>query len=56
MNAGEIVGLLADPDRRRVVAAMILGATTSDDIARTAGLDTRDSRHVAVCTWSGVCR
>ena len=41
MNAGEIVGLLADPDRRRVVAAMILGASTSDDIARTAGLDAR---------------
>src|SRR3954447_1807297 len=41
VNAGEIVGLLADADRRRVVAAMILGATTADDIARTAGLDTR---------------
>ena len=41
MNAGEIVGLLADPDRRRVVAAMILGASTGDDIARTAGLDAR---------------
>jgi len=41
MNAGEIVGLLADADRRRVVAAMILGASTSDDIARTAGLDAR---------------
>ena len=41
VNAGEIVGLLADPDRRRVVAAMILGATTAEDIARTAGLDAR---------------
>lgn len=41
MNAGEIVGLLADADRRRVVAAMILGASTSDDIGRTAGLDAR---------------
>jgi hypothetical protein len=41
VNAGEIVGLLADPDRRRVVAAMVLGAATSDDIARTAGLDAR---------------
>src|SRR3954464_4410042 len=41
MNAGEIVGLLADPDRRRVIAAMILGASTGDDIARSAGLDAR---------------
>ena len=41
MNAGDIVGLLADADRRRVVAAMILGATTSPDIARSAGLDGR---------------
>lgn len=41
MNAGEIVGLLADADRRRVVAAMVLGATTAGDIARTAGLDAR---------------
>ena len=41
MNAGEIVGLLADGDRRRVVAAMILGAGTADDIGRTAGLDAR---------------
>jgi len=40
-TAAEIVGLLADPDRRRVVAAMVLGASTADDIARTAGLDAR---------------
>ncbi len=41
MNAGEIVGLLADADRRRVFAAMVLGASTVDDLARTAGLDAR---------------
>ena len=41
MNAEEIVGLLADGDRRRVVAAMILGADTAPDIARSAGLDVR---------------
>jgi hypothetical protein len=41
VNAGDIAGLLADADRRRVVAAMILGATTAADIARTAGLDAR---------------
>jgi len=41
VTAADIAGLLADADRRRVVAAMILGATTPDDIARTAGLDVR---------------
>jgi len=41
VNAEEIVGLLADGDRRRVVAAMILGADTAPDIARSAGLDVR---------------
>lgn len=41
VNAREIVGLLADADRRRVVAAMILGASTVDDIQRTAGVGLR---------------
>lgn len=41
MNAREIVGLLADSDRRRVVAAMILGASGVDDLQRTAGLELR---------------
>jgi hypothetical protein len=37
----ELVGLLADPDRRRVFAALVLGATTLDDVRRTAALDVR---------------
>ncbi|MEM7275130.1 MAG: DUF2087 domain-containing protein [Actinomycetota bacterium] len=41
LSAGRLVGLLAGPERRRVVAAMILGATSRDDIAAQAGLDTR---------------
>jgi hypothetical protein len=41
VTPADIAGLLADADRRRVVAAMILGASTPDDIARTAGLDAR---------------
>jgi hypothetical protein len=41
VTPADIAGLLADADRRRVVAAMILGASTSHDIARTAGLDAR---------------
>jgi hypothetical protein len=41
VSSADIVGLLADGDRRRVFAAMVLGASTADDIARTAGLDVR---------------
>ena len=41
MDAAEIVGLLADPGRRRLVAAMVLGASTVDDLTRAAGLDLR---------------
>jgi DNA-binding transcriptional ArsR family regulator len=39
LDAGALVGLLADEDRRRVVAALVLGAATVDDVARQAGLD-----------------
>ena len=41
MPAAEIVGLLADGDRLRVVAALVLGATTTEEVARIAGLDLR---------------
>jgi hypothetical protein len=41
MPAAEIVGLLADGDRLRVVAALVLGATSTEDVARTAGVDLR---------------
>jgi hypothetical protein len=40
-EARELVGLLADDDRRRVVAHLVLGATTLDDVRRTTGLDAR---------------
>jgi hypothetical protein len=39
--ARDLVGLLADDDRRRVFAALVLGATDLDDVRRTTGLDTR---------------
>ncbi|QXG77061.1 DUF2087 domain-containing protein [Modestobacter sp. L9-4] len=42
MEAGTIVGLLADPVRLRVVAALALGATTIEDVARTADLSLKD--------------
>lgn len=39
MDARTLVGLLAEPDRRAVAAAMILGATERADIAASAGVD-----------------
>ncbi len=41
LTAERLVGLLAEPERRRIVAALILGAIELDDIATTAGIDTR---------------
>ena len=42
LTAERLVGLLAEPERRRIVAALILGAIIElDDIATTAGIDTR---------------
>ncbi len=43
MRADQLVGLLAEPERRQVFAALVLGATTLDDIARTSGLSTRET-------------
>ena len=39
MSAPTIAGLLADEERRRVFAAVALGATTADEIADRAGLE-----------------
>jgi hypothetical protein len=41
-DAATIAGLLADEGRRRVVAALVLGASTVDDIRRITGLTTRE--------------
>ena len=38
LDAAALVGLLADEDRRRVVAAVVLGAKTIDDLGRVAAL------------------
>ena len=40
-EARELVGLLADDDRRRVFAALVLGASDADEVRRMAGLDAR---------------
>jgi hypothetical protein len=41
LDAGELVGLLADDDRRKVVAALVLGASTTAEIAAATSLDLR---------------
>jgi len=41
LDAATLVGLLADRDRRQVIAALILGASTVEDIKASTMLDTR---------------
>lgn len=41
LNADELVGLLAEPDRRRVVAALILSSGDLSEIAAATGLGLR---------------
>jgi hypothetical protein len=40
-DAATIVGLLADDDRRRVFAALVLGASTLEDLRASTGLSSR---------------
>ncbi|MCW2741161.1 MAG: uncharacterized protein JWR45_1583 [Blastococcus sp.] len=42
MDAATIVGLLADPARLKVVAALALGAGTIEEVAAASGLPLRD--------------
>jgi len=42
IDAGTIVGLLADPTRLRVVAALTLGAGTLEEVAEAADLPLKD--------------
>lgn len=41
LDSSTICGLLAEPDRRTVLAALILGSSDLESIATTSGLDTR---------------
>ena len=41
MTPDFLVGLLAEPDRLRVAAALVLGARTAGDVAAATGLDDR---------------
>jgi hypothetical protein len=40
-DAGTLVGLLAEPQRRRVFAALVLGTSNTHDLREVTGLDTR---------------
>lgn len=42
VNPAEIVGLLAEPDRLRVLAALVLGARSPADVAAATGLGARE--------------
>ena len=39
LTASALVGQLAEPDRLKVVAALVLGATTPSEVAEATGLD-----------------
>jgi hypothetical protein len=41
LDAGALAGLLADPDRRAVFAALVLGATSFEEIQRATGLEAK---------------
>jgi hypothetical protein len=41
LDAARLVGLLADPARLRVVAALVLGAGTAAEVTAASGLDAR---------------
>jgi hypothetical protein len=41
VEARELVGLLAEPERLRVLAALVLGARTPSDVVAATGLDAR---------------
>ena len=43
LDAGALVRLLADHDRRRVVAALVLGAATVDEVVDAATMSLRDT-------------
>lgn len=55
LPSARLVGLLADDTRRRVVAALILGAESVDDVVSATGLDDREvARALDRLTKSGL--
>ncbi|WP_447007027.1 DUF2087 domain-containing protein [Saccharothrix isguenensis] len=45
MTPDSLIGLLAEPERLRVVAALVLGARSTRDITGSTGLDARQVEH-----------
>ena len=43
IDAARIIGLLGSPERRRVVAALLLGSTRVDEITEASGLEPREA-------------
>ena len=41
LDAKRLVGLLSEPERMKVVAALVLGSTTTAEVAQATGLETR---------------
>jgi len=57
LDAARIVGLLADADRRRVVAALQLGATSLDEVVQSTGLTAAAAaRALAAVAGAGLAR
>jgi hypothetical protein len=52
VDAAELAGLLAEPDRLRVVAALALGASTREQVRTASGLDQR-GLHKALARLEG---
>jgi hypothetical protein len=52
-RAGELLGLLAEPDRLRVVAALALGASAAGEIAERAGLPIKSAMRALARLESG---
>ncbi len=53
MDAADLAGLLAEPDRLRVVGALALGASSAAEIAASAGLDVRTTNTALVRLQAG---
>lgn len=52
-EAARLLGLLAEPDRLKVVAAIVLGSRTVDAVAAATGLDSKAVEHALARLTSG---
>ncbi|MDQ3952577.1 MAG: hypothetical protein M3279_06410 [Actinomycetota bacterium] len=52
-EAARLLGLLAEPDRLKVVAAIVLGARTLDTVVRATDLEPKAVEHALARLTSG---